>query len=168
MNLNVVCLSGNIVREPEVSFTQQGMAIAKFAIAINEGYGDQSRTHFIDCVAFKKTAENIQQRLHKGQGITLRGNLNQEKWNAQDGSARSRITVIVREWMWTTPPQHQPPDGQPGYQRQAPAQQAYGAPSAQQRAPQGGYGAPAQAQPAQQGLPYGDTGSYPPDDEIPF
>lgn len=97
-NFNVVILEGNLTRGCEMKYSAGGLAIGKFALAVNASrkQGEQwvDEASFIDCTVFGKTAESLNQYLLKGQHIILEGKLKQDRWE-QDGQTRSRVVVNV-------------------------------------------------------------------------
>jgi len=98
-NMNHVTLIGRLTRDAEMKYTNSGMAVARFSLAVNSRRknGDQweDKANFFDCTVFGKTAENLTQYLTKGKEIAVEGSLNQSRWE-QDGQSRSRIEVIAQ------------------------------------------------------------------------
>jgi single-strand DNA-binding protein len=99
--MNHVAIIGNIVRDIELKYTPSGAAVAEFSVAVNEvWYNDakekQERTHFIGCVAWGKTGENIAKYFSKGQRIAVEGALNQDTWeDKESGKKREKTKVKV-------------------------------------------------------------------------
>lgn len=97
-DLNVVALTGRLTRDSELRYTNGGMAIAKFSIAVNRRTKkvDQwvDEASFFDCSLFGKSAEGVHQFLNKGQQVAINGSLVQSRWE-QDGQNRSRVEVMV-------------------------------------------------------------------------
>ena len=98
-DLNMVALTGRLTREGDLRYTQGGMAILNFSIAVNRvrRQADGSRadeTSFFDCVYFGKAAEGINQYLEKGKQVAINGELRQDRWE-QDGQTRSKVQVYV-------------------------------------------------------------------------
>ncbi len=73
--MNKVHLIGNLTRDPEVRYTQSGKAVARFTIAIDDGYGENKRTDFPTIVVWGKTAETIANNLHKGSKVAVNGKI---------------------------------------------------------------------------------------------
>jgi len=88
---NKVVVVGRLVRDAELSYTQSGVDILKFAVAINGRKDDE--VHFIDVVKWK--GEKIAQYLTKGKQVVISGRLTQDRWEAQDGSKRSKVYVTA-------------------------------------------------------------------------
>ena len=95
MNLNKVFMAGRLVRDPELGHLPSGDPVCNFTIAVNSGYGQNEKVCYIDCVAFKRRAENINQYLSKGKPIFIEGELRQEKWTGKDNKTRSRYKITI-------------------------------------------------------------------------
>jgi len=99
-NLNKIMLMGNITRDVQLSFLPSQTEIADFGLAINRKWKskegqDKEETCFVDCMAFGKTAVNINKYFRKGDPIFVEGRLKFESWTAKDGTKRSKHKVIV-------------------------------------------------------------------------
>ena len=100
-SVNIVILLGNLTRDVEMKFLQNGTAVASFGLACNRKFNDaqgQSREEvlFIDCAAFGKPAEIINQYCHKGDLLHITGRLKLDTWeDKQGGGKRSKINVNV-------------------------------------------------------------------------
>jgi single-strand DNA-binding protein len=90
-SFNKVILVGNLTRDPELGYTKDSKAYAKFGLAVNEG---ENYTLFIDCTAWNKTAELIDQYVKKGSPVLIEGRLKLESWE-KDGQKRSKHSVSV-------------------------------------------------------------------------
>lgn len=98
MGINTATFSGNVTRDPEIKYLDTGLAIASFGIAINGFKSGQKTTFFLDCTAFKKSAETISQYVKKGMPLTISGRLEQEQWNDQQGNAKSKFVLVVNDF----------------------------------------------------------------------
>jgi len=101
-NYNKVILAGNITRDIEMSYTPAQVAIAKFGMAINRKWKgkdgqDQEETCFVDCEAWAKTGEIINQYFSKGKPILVEGRLHFSTWE-KDGQRRSKLSVTVEKF----------------------------------------------------------------------
>jgi len=99
-NLNKVMLMGNLTRDPELRYTPNNTAVANLGLAINRRYksgeGEQKEeTTFIDCEAWGRTAEVINQYLKKGRPVYIEGRLKLDQWQDKDGGNRSKLKVVV-------------------------------------------------------------------------
>ena len=94
-NLNSVNISGNLVRDCELKYTNSGMAVGTFSIAVNRKYSGSESVSFIDCKMFGKLAESVHSFMTKGRPVVLSGRLDQERWEGRDGSSRSKLVIVV-------------------------------------------------------------------------
>lgn len=96
-------LIGNITRDPELRFTNSGMATATFGLAVN--YRRQNRqtnewdetTSFFNVVCFRDLAENVAQSLTKGARVIATGRLEVRPWETQEGEKRQSVELIADE-----------------------------------------------------------------------
>ena len=96
--MNSICLMGRLTGDPELKTTQSGVSVTSFSVAVDRAYRskDQERqTDFINCVAWRQTAEFISRYFRKGQRIALQGSLQSRKYTANDGSQRTVYEVVV-------------------------------------------------------------------------
>lgn len=94
--LNKVILQGRLTAEPELKATQTGVSVCSFTLAVDRSYGDK-QTDFINCVAWRNTAEFICKYFGKGKMMVAVGELQVRQYKAQDGSKRYATEVIVNE-----------------------------------------------------------------------
>ena len=104
-SLNKVLLMGNLTRDPELTYTANGQAIAKFGIATNRkfksGDGMKEEVTFVDCTAWTRTAEVICEHLHKGSPIFIEGRLTFSSWEDKNtGKNRSKLDVTVERFQF--------------------------------------------------------------------
>lgn len=95
--LNNVSLVGRLTRDPELRYTNQGLSIAKFSIAVDRRFkkdGDQS-ADFPNITAFGKTAEFIEKYFSKGQRIGLTGRIQTGSYEKEDGTKVYTTDVIA-------------------------------------------------------------------------
>lgn len=100
-SLNVVAVSGNLTRDPELRATPSGTQVCDMRIAVNDrikrGETWEDKAHFFDVTCWAGVAENAAKYLSKGSGIMVRGKLQYEEWKAEDGSGRSRVKINAAE-----------------------------------------------------------------------
>ena len=157
MSINVVIISGNLTRDPELRHTNGGTAILSFGVAVNDRMKDRDgswvdRPNFVDCTMFGARAEAVSRYLSKGSKVAIEGKLRYSSWE-RDGQRRSKLEVIVDEIEFMSMGSQQ---GDGGYSN-AP------------QAPRGGYAQQPQARPQArvQAPPEQPTeGIY--EDDIPF
>ena len=157
---NKVILVGNMTRDIEVQYTNNGMAIGSFSIAVNRKKKNQSGNYenvatFIDIKAFANTAEVLAKYTRKGMKIYIEGRLEVDRWTAKNGNKRSKMYVVLENFEFVE--KKEGGGGNYGGQQQysQPQQQQYNQPQQQYAQPQ---------QQPQQKLPEIDVT----DEEIPF
>ncbi len=100
-NENKVILIGNLTRDPELRFTPGGQAVGNFTVAINRRYKNQTgetmeRTDFIPIEIWRKQAESCKQYLVKGSSVFIEGRLQNDSWEAEDGTKRTKLKVVAQ------------------------------------------------------------------------
>ena len=95
--INKVILMGRLTKNPELRHTNNGTAVTSFNIAVDNGYGENKTTDFINCVAWNKTAEFVEKHFVKGQMIALVGRVSTRTWEGQDGKKNYVTEVTVSE-----------------------------------------------------------------------
>lgn len=96
-DINKLMIVGRLTRPAEQSYTQTGFAVIKFSIAVNrrrkknEEWVDEA--NFFDVTSFGRQGEAIANYLTKGQQVAIEGQLRQDRWEAQDGTKRSKVYV---------------------------------------------------------------------------
>lgn len=97
--LNKVLLMGRLTRDPEIRYTQSGTAVANFSLAVDHDYTNKDTgergVDFIDCVAWRGTAEFIQKYFSKGSMAVVVGRLQVRSWTDTDGAKRRSTDVNV-------------------------------------------------------------------------
>ena len=95
-DVNHVVLIGRLTRDSELKYTSGGMAVCKFAIALNKRrkQGEQwvDEANFFDVVLFGRSGESLNQYLVKGKQVAVEGELHQNRWE-QDGQSRSKVEI---------------------------------------------------------------------------
>jgi single-strand DNA-binding protein len=97
-DLNHVSIIGRLTRDAELKTTSGGLAIGKFAIAVNrrkkQGDSWADEASFFEVALFGKSAEALAKYLVKGKQVGIEGSLVQDRWE-QDGQARARVGIIA-------------------------------------------------------------------------
>ena len=104
-NFNKVILFGRLTRDPQLSYTPSQTAIVEFGLAINRNWTGKDgqkkeETCFVNCKSFGKQAETINKYLTKGRPVFIEGRLSFSSWEAQDGSKRSKLEVVVENFQF--------------------------------------------------------------------
>lgn len=94
--LNTVALHGRLTADPELKHTPNDIAVTSFSLAVNSGFGDKQKVSFLDCVAWRATAEFLDKYFVKGQELALTGALQTRSYTAKDGGKR-KVTEIVAQ-----------------------------------------------------------------------
>lgn len=94
--MNFVILTGRLTRDPEIRYTNSNKAVASFSLAVDDGKDrdGNKKTQFLDCVAWEKTAELLDQYFQKGDGLTVTGRLQKRQYE-KDGEKRYVTEVRV-------------------------------------------------------------------------
>lgn len=96
-NFNKVILGGRITADPELKTTASGVSVTSFSIAVKRKNTKEDKTDFINCIAWRNTAEFIQKYFSKGSSICVVGNLQTRTWEDGNGNKRFATEVIVEE-----------------------------------------------------------------------
>lgn len=96
--MNKAVLIGRLTKEPEIKYTQSGVAVVSFTIAVDRDFKSEDgekQTDFINCVAWRQSAEFIANYLHQGDLLAVSGSLQQRSWQTQSGENRSVIELVI-------------------------------------------------------------------------
>lgn len=96
--MNTVNLIGRLTKDPELRYTPSGIAICKFTLAVNRDFTNQNgerEADFINCTAFKKTAENLSNYQKKGNQVGVVGRIQTGSYEGQDGKRVFTTDVMV-------------------------------------------------------------------------
>lgn len=94
LNLNSVVIGGRIGRDIEPKFSAAGKCIAKFSVAIDDGYGDNKRTNWVPVTCFDKLAESVAQYCGKGSEVVVEGRISVNQYE-KDGEKKTFTEVIA-------------------------------------------------------------------------
>lgn len=95
--INKVILMGRLTRDPELRHTNSGASVCSFSVAVDNGYGENRQTDFINCVAWNKTAEFVSNYFGKGKMIIVIGRISTRTWEGQDGKKNYATEVVASE-----------------------------------------------------------------------
>lgn len=99
MSLNRVCIMGRLVKDPELRRTQTGTAVTSFTLAVDDDFkdkqSDERKTNFLDCVAWRQTAEFVCQYFTKGRMAVVDGRLQSRKYEDKDGNKRTAVEIVA-------------------------------------------------------------------------
>jgi single-strand DNA-binding protein len=95
---NNITVVGNVTRDPELRFTNTGMAVASFGLAWNRRRQDgEEEVSFFDVTCFRQLAENVSESITKGSRVVVFGALQQRSWTTDDGDKRSKVEILADE-----------------------------------------------------------------------
>ena len=99
MAINNVVLTGRLSRDPEIKQTQSGVIVCNFCIAVDRQYksGEEKICDFINCVAWRGTADFVSKWFHKGEGIGVTGSIQTRKWVTDGGENRYATEVLCQQ-----------------------------------------------------------------------
>ena len=95
--INKAILMGRLTRDPELRHTNSGTPVCSFSIAINNGYGENQSTDYINCVAWNKQAEFVERNFSKGKMIIVVGRIQTRSWDGTDGKKNYATEVVASE-----------------------------------------------------------------------
>lgn len=100
-SVNVIVVEGGVVKDPELKYTGDGLAVTNFAVANNSiafKNGEKNEeVSFFDVSAWGKLAEVCSTYLKKGSKVIISGKLRQNRWKAADGKSRSTIKIVAQD-----------------------------------------------------------------------
>lgn len=98
MSLNNVTLMGRLTYSPELKSTPSGVSVLRFQIACDRNYqaqGQERQADFIDCLAWRSTAEFISRFFHRGDMIGVEGSIQTSNFTDKDGNKRKSVDVVA-------------------------------------------------------------------------
>lgn len=115
-SFNKVLLMGNLVRDPELRVTPSGLSVCRCTIACSRNIraeaGNREETTFIDIESFGKQAETVAKHFTKGKPIFVEGRLRLNEWQNSSGEKRSKLLVVMENFVFVGPNASVRPDGE--------------------------------------------------------
>ncbi len=97
--LNHIVIMGRLTRDPEYRTTSSSLSVANFTVAVDRDFsgkdGGEKETDFIDCVAWRKTAEFLTKYFTKGSMIVVSGRLQIRQWKDKEGNNRRSAEIVA-------------------------------------------------------------------------
>lgn len=95
--LNHITIMGRLTKDPELRRTGTGVAVTSFTVACERDFGEkgQKETDFIDCVAWRGTADFVNSFFKKGNMIVVSGRLQIRSWTDKNGEKRRNAEVVA-------------------------------------------------------------------------
>ncbi|NOY45296.1 MAG: single-stranded DNA-binding protein [Deltaproteobacteria bacterium] len=151
--VNKVILIGNVGKDPELRYTQNGTAVCNFSLATTERakiQGEwQDKTEWHNIVAWSRLAELCNQYLQKGTQVYIEGRLQTRKWEDREGNTRYQTEIVAQDVQFLSRTRQE------------------GAPAAR-RSPSPSPAAPADAFSGPEDFPGPDDPGFDPNDDVPF
>ena len=98
--LNKVILMGRFTRDPELRSTPQGTSTCSFSLAVDRNFarqGEERKTDFINCVAWRQTAEFVSKYFKKGTLAAIEGSIQTRSWDDPEGKRHYATDVVVSQ-----------------------------------------------------------------------
>ncbi len=96
--MNKAIIIGRLTRDPEMRTTTSGVNSTTFTVAVSRNYTNQSgerETDFLNCVTWRKQAENVAKYCKKGTQVAVEGRIQTRSYDAQDGTKRYVTEIIA-------------------------------------------------------------------------
>ena len=97
--LNHITIMGRLTRDPELRMTQSQTQVVSFTLAVDRDFGGrdggEKQADFIDCVAWRQTAEFVSKYFSKGRMAVVSGRLQSRKWETREGEKRTSWEVVA-------------------------------------------------------------------------
>lgn len=97
MNLNKAIIAGRLTADPELKTTPSGLSVTSFTVAVDRRFGKEKQTDFINCVAWRSTAEFITKYFSKGNSICVCGSIQTRNYTDKNGNKRTAVEVVAEE-----------------------------------------------------------------------
>jgi single-strand DNA-binding protein len=100
-NINIVAITGNLTRDPELRSTPSGTSVCKLRVAVNSRRKDGQtgewidKPNYFDVTVWGAQGENCANYLSKGRPVAVEGRLDWREWEAQDGSGKRQAIEII-------------------------------------------------------------------------
>ena len=95
--MNRVCLIGNLVKTPDLRYTQNNTPVASYTIAINNRHGEKQETDYINITTWGKRAEFVTKYFTKGQAIAITGRLKNKNYEDKNGIKHYSYEVVTED-----------------------------------------------------------------------
>lgn len=95
VSFNKVVVAGNLTRDPELRFTNGGVPVCGFGLAVNRVRSKNEEVDFFDISAWRELGETIANYKKKGDPVLIEGRLQFRSWEAQDGTKRNKVDIVA-------------------------------------------------------------------------
>ena len=97
--LNHIVIMGRLTRDPELRYTQSNTPVVSFRVAVDRDFQNREtgerQTDFIDCVAWRASAEFVSKYFQKGSMAVVSGRLQMRDWTDRDGNKRTSAEIVA-------------------------------------------------------------------------
>ena len=93
--LNHITIMGRLTKDPELRKTNSGTSVASFTLAVDRDFCKEKETDFIECVAWKNTADFVSNYFSRGRMAVVSGRLQIRSWKDKDGNNRRTAEVVA-------------------------------------------------------------------------
>ncbi len=95
--LNTAIIMGRLTADPELRTTQSNLSVTSFTVAVDRNYknGDERQTDFINCVAWRGTADFVSRYFQKGQMIAVQGSIQTRNYEDKKGNKRTAVEIVA-------------------------------------------------------------------------
>ena len=114
--INSIVLMGRLTKEPELKATASGVSVLRITLAVDRNYtpsGQERKADFIDCIAWRQTAEFISRYFHKGSMIAIQGELNTGTYTDKEGNKRTFYEVAINQASFCGSKENNEPNNEP-------------------------------------------------------
>ncbi|MCL2375444.1 MAG: single-stranded DNA-binding protein [Firmicutes bacterium] len=104
--MNKVVMIGNLTRDPELSTTPNGIAVCKFAIAVNRNFANQNgerEADFFNIIAWRNLGESCGKFLTKGKKVAVSGSIQNRQYDDKDGNKKFFTEIVADDVEFLSP-----------------------------------------------------------------
>lgn len=91
--MNSVSITGRITKDPELRVTPSGTSVCAFSVAVDRP-NVKDKVDFLDCVAWRASAEFVSKYFHKGDGIEITGCITSRSYEDKNGNKRKAVEIV--------------------------------------------------------------------------
>lgn len=91
--MNQINIIGRVGADPELKHTPSGKAVLNLNLAVDDGYGENRKTVWVEVTIWAATAETAAKYVRKGHRLGISGRLSQESWEDKEGNKRSKVKI---------------------------------------------------------------------------
>ena len=128
-NFNKVILGGRLTADPQMKTTPSGIPVCSFVVAVNRRGAKDNQADFLNCTAWRQTAEFITTYFRKASSICVVGSVQERSWTDQQGQKRFAVEIVADEAFFVDA-KAEMPQFRAGPPPEKPVPQAYSTPGA--------------------------------------